>query len=632
MKIEKKFLLSLVCLALAGTSAWADGDNESSNVEVKLDYSTKGTSATVIGFSDEMSEEDMESVTDVSIPATVEIENETYNVVAIKSRAFIGYNIETVSIPSSVTSIGSKAFASCSKLKTVSITSEDGDDEEGGNGTSGISDDDETGVDIGQEAFSSCSSLTTFELTNIASVGASAFAYCGLTSIDLSTATSIGASAFYGSKLSSVTLGSDAEISAFAFAGCAFTSIDLSNVKSAGSDAFAECTSLTTITFPTTDNEGSFSFGEDVTGLFRGCLKLATIENLGSLSEIPDSTFYDCISLATIDLDGVTKIGKAAFADCAFETLTIPASVTEIGENAFAGCSKLAEVDCTAERESVATCNSGAFSEVVEDCELLVAEGKADDYSSWGIDNIRETAVAITITKYAYATYYNTYEYTIDNADFQAAIVPEVDSDGTIHIEWRYGLGTYESNGTTYSQSATVPVGTACLVRTTTNETIDETNGITYTFDTSKATAEKVTGNYLYGSDTAGESCFALDENGNKDTTNTYYYYMLSVGNSGSGVGFYPYNSDFEAFSYKAHQAWLAIPASVFGTDEETGEVKAIAGFSLSNGETTGIKVVETSSTVAPATDAIYNLQGVRVSDMSQKGIYIVNGKKVIKK
>ena len=32
------------------------------------------------------------------------------------------------------------------------------------------------------------------------------------------------------------------------------------------------------------------------------------------------------------------------------------------------------------------------------------------------------------------------------------------------------------------------------------------------------------------------------------------------------------------------------------------------------------------------ADNAIYNLNGVRVKEMNQKGVYIVNGKKVVKK
>ncbi len=43
---------------------------------------------------------------------------------------------------------------------------------------------------------------------------------------------------------------------------------------------------------------------------------------------------------------------------------------------------------------------------------------------------------------------------------------------------------------------------------------------------------------------------------------------------------------------------------------------------------TTGISSVETAEN--PADNAIYTIQGIRVSDMSRKGIYIVNGKKVL--
>ncbi|MCD8297779.1 MAG: arabinogalactan endo-1,4-beta-galactosidase [Prevotella sp.] len=44
------------------------------------------------------------------------------------------------------------------------------------------------------------------------------------------------------------------------------------------------------------------------------------------------------------------------------------------------------------------------------------------------------------------------------------------------------------------------------------------------------------------------------------------------------------------------------------------------------SGDTDGISEIN----AAPATNAIYNIQGIRMNDMSKKGIYIVNGKKVL--
>ena len=66
------------------------------------------------------------------------------------------------------------------------------------------------------------------------------------------------------------------------------------------------------------------------------------------------------------------------------------------------------------------------------------------------------------------------------------------------------------------------------------------------------------------------------------------------------------------------NKAYLAVPAA---------QVGSIKGFSF-NDVVDGIKAVETTET---ENNAIYNLAGQRVSKM-QKGIYIVNGKKVLVK
>ncbi len=47
------------------------------------------------------------------------------------------------------------------------------------------------------------------------------------------------------------------------------------------------------------------------------------------------------------------------------------------------------------------------------------------------------------------------------------------------------------------------------------------------------------------------------------------------------------------------------------------------------NGNSTGITSIQQ---VANTSNAIYNIQGMRVSDTSKKGLYIINGKKVLVK
>lgn len=99
-------------------------------------------------------------------------------------------------------------------------------------------------------------------------------------------------------------------------------------------------------------------------------------------------------------------------------------------------------------------------------------------------------------------------------------------------------------------------------------------------------------------------------------------FYRLTMHDAGSGnpgtIGFWWGADKGGPFSLGANKAYLAVPS------DQAGGIK---GFSFSD-IVDGIKAVETAETESKA---IYNLAGQRVSKM-QKGIYIVNGKKVLVK
>ena len=111
-------------------------------------------------------------------------------------------SLETLTIGSSVTSIGDEAFYGCSGLTAVEIPS--------------------SVTSIGDEAFSGCSGLTAVEIPNsVTSIGGWAFSDCtSLTSIEIpSSVISIGNGAFFGcDRLHSVTIGAGVlSISSYAF-------------------------------------------------------------------------------------------------------------------------------------------------------------------------------------------------------------------------------------------------------------------------------------------------------------------------------------------------------------------------------------------------------------------------------
>lgn len=102
---------------------------------------------------------------------------------------------------------------------------------------------------------------------------------------------------------------------------------------------------------------------------------------------------------------------------------------------------------------------------------------------------------------------------------------------------------------------------------------------------------------------------------------NDYKYYKLAYDDykAQTGLGFYWGADNGDAFYVKAGTAYLAVPA-----DNAAGA----KGFTLS-GEATGIEGVNANVENAKA---IYNLNGQRVASMAKPGLYIVNGKKVVRK
>ena len=102
------------------------------------------------------------------------------------------------------------------------------------------------------------------------------------------------------------------------------------------------------------------------------------------------------------------------------------------------------------------------------------------------------------------------------------------------------------------------------------------------------------------------------------DADKVYYKLAYNDYDKHEGLGFYWGADNGGAFYVKAGTAYLAVPA---------GETTA-KGFAF-NGEATGIEGVNANVENAKA---IYNLNGQRVASMAKPGLYIVNGKKVVRK
>ena len=143
---------------------------------------------------------------DITIPSSINVNEEEYTVTSIGNDAFYRCSgLTSVTIPNSVKSIGELAFSRCSSLTSITIPN--------------------SVTSIGSSAFAYCSSLTSVTIPNsVKSIKAYTFYDCsGLTSVTIpNSVKSIGELAFYNcSGLTSVAIpDSVTSIGDNAFNGC----------------------------------------------------------------------------------------------------------------------------------------------------------------------------------------------------------------------------------------------------------------------------------------------------------------------------------------------------------------------------------------------------------------------------
>ena len=281
------------------------------------------------------------------LPATVD---------TICDEAFMNcHQLTRVTIPNSVTHIGSASFTWCNAV--TSITVQNGNlNYDSRNDCNAIIEKSTSALLVGCK--------NTVIPNNIKVISYAAFAGCtGLTSVLIpNSVTSIGGSAFYGcSGLTEITIpNSVTSIGVSAFYGCSgLTEITIPNsVTSIGVSAFYGCTALKTVNF-NAENCSDFNssyhpftdcpidrivFGDNlkkIPGYFaKGLTSLTEITIPNSVTSIGVSAFYGCTALMQVTLGtGITHIDSYVFYNCThLQTLIcLPLSPPSIDSYTFYG-------------------------------------------------------------------------------------------------------------------------------------------------------------------------------------------------------------------------------------------------------------------------------------------------------
>lgn len=214
------------------------------------------------------------------------------------------------------------------------------------------------------------------------------------------------------------------------------------------------------------------------------------------------------------------------------------------------------------------------------------------------IDNIElskyENISSFNITDAGYATYYTSDAYAMPTGVTGYTITDNNGSELTMKEA--------------YTEGETVPAQTALVLKGEAGK---------YSFLPTTSTEITPAENKLHGSDEAAET--------HVDGTSVKYY-KLSYDSKGANLGFYWGAENGAAFTNGAHKAYLAL--------EGTTLLSQKRGFSftdLMNGITTSINQANAANA---AKQSIFDINGRRVNNLNgaAKGIYIVNGQKVLVK
>jgi len=294
------------------------------------------------------------SGTSVTIPSSVAIDGNTYNVTSIGASAFQScISLTSINIQTGITSIGASAFQGCTYLTSITIPNSVATI-----GNSAVQSCTRmTSVtlptnilfkSINYCAFYQCPALTSITIPNsVTIIGGYAFQNCyALPSIEIpSSVTSISDGVFYNcTSMTSLILPTSGlnSIGPGAIQNCSkLASITIpSSVTDIGSNAFQGCSLLTSVTLPTS---GLKNIGINA---FYSCVKLNSITIPSSVTNIDNTAFQYCslLSSVTLPTSGLTRIGDAAFASTGITSIILPSSVTNLVESVFSGCTQLSNV------------------------------------------------------------------------------------------------------------------------------------------------------------------------------------------------------------------------------------------------------------------------------------------------
>ncbi|MBQ7973209.1 MAG: leucine-rich repeat protein [Lachnospiraceae bacterium] len=277
--------------------------------------------------------------------------------------------IQEFDIPDTTVTIGNNAFAYCIKLQEITIP--------------------ENVTAIGTGAFSDCEVLTTVKYNAIAvtTKAQNIFKNCNIHTIILGEKVQIiPAYLFYGAKFS-VNQNTEEVV---------YVTITIpASVKEIGEYSFTSIVNISSLLF----EENSILEKVGVSA-FEGCTSLAQCELTETVITIGNSAFKGCAALETFTLPAsLETMGSYAFSGCEKVTsYVIPASVTEIPTYAFNENTALEEV--TFAGDNVTSIGNNAFYNCDALIEIKIPQGveTLGDFAFYGCEALEKITIPASVT------------------------------------------------------------------------------------------------------------------------------------------------------------------------------------------------------------------------------------------
>ena len=243
-----------------------------------------------------------------------------------------GQSVSALVIPNGVERINNYVFASCRGITSVSLPA--------------------SLTSIGSDAFLDCSGLQTVNVTSIDAWNGISFGNEDANPMKYAAKLTIDGVALSGKIVISEGI---TEIHAGTFKNTTITSVSIpSTVSKIGADAFLGCTQLTELIIADVDTWCTMTFGSKnanplsfVHNLYEGDTLVKDVIIPASVTEIGEFLFAGCTSLETVVISsGTTSIAQGAFSGCtSLREISVPSTLTSIGQDAFLDCDSLVSVD-----------------------------------------------------------------------------------------------------------------------------------------------------------------------------------------------------------------------------------------------------------------------------------------------